>query len=363
LYNSNLGTWLNHVKKIPNGEQYRLYGRQLISLQEQKILLYPDILQEELPELVIDQIPDAEHLQLLPNKQVLYYDSKNNALILTKIPANQGLPPLLIIPPKEFYRKAPRAIGALATSKNQNPQVFYAIFNNILVFFNLSGKNIFSITLPTQSAKSFSIGNMLFLHQPGLAKVDFYSPRPLLKSYLPPQDELLLQQAVDTGRYLEEQVLLEQAHSFYEWAIQTIDQILGNKDNPSLYQLRVELGDSLNRVSELMRTDPTFYFSIQKDLQGYQSLVQSKERFKNYRYQMTMSLAWEGVLLKKQDMSYQDLLEFPWHLFFRLGTGKYLPQEDLRILLQPSIDTSKSFIDSTATEKLQAHYFSFTFTP
>ena len=366
LYNSHLGTWLNNVKEVRNGQQYRLYGRQLLILQEQKILLYSDILKDEVPELVADRVQSAEYLQLLSNKQILYYDRESSALILAKIVSkhdSEGLPPLLIIPPREFYQKTPRAIGAIATSEDQSPQMFYAIFHNVLVFFNLSGKKVFSIPLPSQAAKAFPIGNMLFLYLSSLAKVDIYSPWPLLKNYLPPPTELLLQQAVETGKRLEGQVLLEQARAFYEWAIKTIDQILGRKDHESLYQLRVKLSDALNRVMVLLRTDPSFYFAIQKDLQGYQSLIQSRNHFKNYRYQMTLSLAWEGIQLTKQDLSYQDLIAFPWHLFFRLSNSKALPKEELRIILQPSIDTSKTFIDEASTEKLRAHYFSFSFTP
>ncbi|WGK68451.1 hypothetical protein P0082_08155 [Candidatus Haliotispira prima] len=366
LYNSHLGAWLNGVKEVKNGRQFRLYGRQLIVFQDQKALLYPDILKDEAPKLIAEGIENAEHPQLLPNEQILYYDRESSALILTKIPEDirsNRLPPLLIIPPKEFYRKTPRIVGAIASSKNQSPQVFYAIFHNILTFFNLSGKNIFSVPLPGQRTRAFPIGDMLFLYLPSLSKVDIYSPRPLLKNYLPPQDELLLEQAIETGKRLEDQVLLEQAKMFYEWAMKTIDQILGNEGKEALYQLRVKLGRALNRVTLLLRTDPGFYFAIQKDLQGYQSLIQSGDRFKNYRYQMTLSLAWEGIQLAKRDLSYQDLQEFPWHLFFRLSSNKSLPKEELRILLQPSVDTSKSFVDGSSTEKLQAHYFSFGFTP
>ncbi len=366
LYNIHLGTWLNNVKNVKNGQQYKLYGRQLIVQQGSKALLYSDILTDDPPELLADRIPNAQQLQLLPNKQILYYNRKSSALILSKMADDkrQGqIPPLLIIPPKQFYQKIPRSIGAIATAKNQSPQVFYAIFNNILNFFNLSGKSFFSIPLPSQAAQAYPIGNMLFLYLPSLAKVDIYSPYPLLKSYLPPPNELLLQQAVETGRRLEDQVLFEEARTFYEWTIKTIDDILGRRDNEALYPLRVRLSQALDRVKSLLRTDPDFYFAIQKDLQGYQSRIQSASRFKNYRYQMTISLAWEGIQLVRRDLSYQDLIEFPWHLFFRLNNNKSLPQEELRILLQPSVDTSKSFVDGTSTEKLQAHYFSFSFTP
>ncbi len=370
LYNNHLGTWLNNVKEIETGQMSRLYGRQLIILQGRKALLYPDILQDEAPELLADRIENVEQLQLLPNKQILYYDRGSSSLILTKVLGNSRgalrsgqLPPLLIIPPKEFYRKTPSNIGAISGAQSLEPQLFYAIFSNTLVFFNLSGKRLFSIPLPSQAAQAFPIGNMLFLYLPGLAQIDVYSPRPLPRNYLPPQSELLLQQAVETGQRLEDQVLLGQARTFYEWCIQTIDLILGTKDSETLYLLRVKLGDALDRVTQLLRADPNFYFSIQKDLQGYQSVIQSGKRFQDYRYQMTLSLAWEGIQLTQSDLSYQDLLEFPWHLFFRLSKSKALPQEELRLLLQPSVDTSKSFIDGSSTEKLQSHYFSFSFTP
>ena len=371
LYNSHLGRWLDNIQQVHSngrdGREYRLYGRQLIISRDQKILFYPDILMEDkAPRVIADHSKNVEYLQLLPNKQILYYDNKSSALILTKVlenPQEQNLPPLLIIPPKKFYQRSPRAIGTLAIAENQNPRIFYAIFHNSLVFFDLSGKDIFSIPLPSQETRIFPIGNLLFLYLPSLAKVDIYSPKLLLKSYLPPQEELLLQQAMETGKRLVDQALLEQAQAFYQWTINSIDQILSKKDNEALYQMRVQISFALNKVNTLLRVDPNFYFAIQKDLQGYQSVIQSSKRFKNYRYQITLSLAWEGIQWTKHDLSYQDLIEFPWYLFFRLSINKSLPKEDLHIILQPSIDISKSFVDHTSTEMLRAYFFSFSFTP
>lgn len=354
LYNSLLGAWLPNVNKLDLSSSYSINGRQLLQIKDGDALYRKDILDaNEKDILILEGMNNVTQLELLPRQRILYFDSEESALFLAD-PRN--LPPLYIVPPRAYYKKSPQFIGSLSEDN------YYAIYGNTLVCFDISGNVLYSTPLPDNSSSAYTIGSELMLYLAELQRLEVYSPQSLNSNYPPPPAELLIKQAISTGRKLEYYLLFDQALDFYQWVETKIDEILKQQNNNELYSLRLEINRAQDRVRASQgESQSQFYFGLEKDLQGYRTVIEAQERYKSYRYTMTISLPWSEILLQRQDLRYEDLLNFPWRSFLSFTGNSISPQEEFRLLLEPYLPSGSALL-TAGSPPLKPMYFNFNFT-
>ena len=346
LYDTLNGRWLQNIRALPVTEASSIYYDQFLTVGT-KGILYP-LLTNERPHILIpkvDSLPTAT--RLISKNSSVYYSLGKRTLVFNKL--GEKVSNLSVLP-RDYLNSNPKDFYIV------NDDITLGLFEDNLIGFTHHGEVKFRIDFPSHNVIFVPYEQQWYIYLPIQNRLEFYQLNEQEnQNILLPRDFIdLVGFSEIVGAQLEEKLLFDRAELFYKWIINKLDEILRKEKNDNLYNLRVKILNRLSWCQNLLNSaDPhKIYFVLEQDGQGFKTIARALPKFQEDNYTVDVSLPWRDLLVRREHLSWEAFVEYPWEDLLKFSNFKALfPEEEFHILLSPE-KRGKPFYFSFVFSKL-----------